>query len=82
MLGIAFGAVHDPGAETSSLGMGIHDHTFSASCAAAFRSGNGSMRRNIRFVPDAVDQGGKCATFSLFSPRLPPADRPAPPPLL
>ena len=59
MLGIAFGAVRDPGAETSTLGMGIHDHLFSASCAPAFRTGNRSMRRNIKFVPGAVDCSGR-----------------------
>jgi hypothetical protein len=67
MLGVAYGAVHDPGAETSSLGMGIHEHTFSRSCEAVFQSENRSMRRNIKFVAGPVDSGGKAAKEEGFA---------------
>ncbi len=61
MMGVAYGAVHDPGAETSALGMGIHDHTFNRSCQSAFTSSlsRAPVRRNIKFVETAVDGGGR-----------------------
>ena len=60
-MGIAYGAVHDPGAETSALGMGIHDHTFSSSCKRVFTTSlsRAAVKRNISFVDAAVDAGGR-----------------------
>ena len=60
-MGVAYGAVHDPGAETSALGMGIHDHTFSSSCQRVFTASlsRAAVRRNISFVDAAVDAGGR-----------------------
>ena len=82
MLGCAYGAVRDPGAETSRLGMGVHDHTFNVSCAAVFNSlANGSrgrggggggcfspvLQHNIKFVPEPVDANGRTAEEEGFS---------------
>jgi hypothetical protein len=58
MMGVAYGAVRDPGAETSSLGMGIQDHVFSSSCKSVFQR-DAPVMRNINFVDADVDPGGR-----------------------
>eukprot|EP01048_Picozoa_sp_COSAG05_P004265 COSAG05_NODE_224_length_13609_cov_26.220429_8_plen_140_part_00 len=72
MMGVAYGAVRDPGAETSSLGMGIHDHVFSSSCKSVFQRDDPVMR-NINFVDADVDPGGRTQGDEGFALSLEPS---------
>lgn len=63
MLGTAFCAERDPGAECSWLGKGKRFHVFSDSCKAAFRHADGGsgalVHRNVQFARGAVDHRGR-----------------------
>ena len=61
MLGIAYGAERDPGAESSTLGMGKHFHLFSEACKPAFEPGGGAalVHRNIRYADGIVDSNAR-----------------------